>query len=128
MRLGVPKPDPLDCISRFKVEAENKGTLEFFLELGQREKQPKKEKEKGKETEKEEGKAKEEESHAHIHPQPLEQGLKPAIKLRGTIEYNDERKELRDIQDDPKAIRDTITASFVEERGRVAAEAVSVKK
>ena len=50
--------------------------------------------------------------------------LAPAITLTGTIAYDDTRSELLSIQNDPSAIRDTIVASFVDKRGRVAAETV----
>lgn len=85
----------------------NKGTLEFFLAAGQR--APKK---------------KEETEKTEIPQEPQELELKPAIQLKGTIEYNDERRELIEIQNDPTAIRETIVAHFIEKRGRVAAETV----
>ncbi|KAL8426366.1 hypothetical protein Efla_002984 [Eimeria flavescens] len=100
----IPKPDPLDCSSRFVVREGNTGTLEFFLAAGQRAGQ-------GAETE--------------IPRELQEVELRPAIALEGQIYYNDERKELKDIQNDPGAIRDTIVANFVEKRGRVAAETVA---
>ncbi|KAL8435471.1 hypothetical protein ACSSS7_002478 [Eimeria intestinalis] len=99
----IPKPDPLDSTSRFVVKDGNSGTLEFFVAAGQRIGE-------GGET--------------SIPRELREVELKPAIALEGHLEYNEERKELAQIQDDPSAIRDTIVAHFVEKRGRVAAESV----
>ncbi|KAL8269663.1 hypothetical protein Esti_006418 [Eimeria stiedai] len=101
---SLPKPDPLDCTSRFVVRDGNAGTLEFFVAAGQRTGE-------GGET--------------TIPRELKEVELKPAIALEGHLEYNEERKELAQIQDDPAAIRDTIVAHFVEKRGRVAAESLA---
>ncbi|KAL8454435.1 hypothetical protein Emed_000156 [Eimeria media] len=100
----LPKPDPLDCTSRFVVRDGNVGTLEFFVAAGQRNGE-------GGET--------------SIPRELREVELKPAIALEGHLEFNEERKELAQIQDDPSAIRDTIVAHFVEKRGRVAAESLA---
>ncbi|KAL8441612.1 hypothetical protein Emag_007013 [Eimeria magna] len=101
----LPKPDPLDCTSRFVVRDGNSGTLEFFVAAGQRTGE-------GGET--------------SIPRELREVELKPAIALEGHLDFNEERKELAKIQNDPSAIRDTIVAHFVEKRGRVAAEKATV--
>lgn len=101
---GITKPDPLDCNSSFTVKESNKGTLSFFVAAGQR---------RG-------------EASGHRHQNFAEAQITPAIQLEGSIEYNDERRELLDIQNDPSAIRDTIVAHFLDKRGRIAAETVRI--
>ncbi|OEH77475.1 hypothetical protein cyc_02950 [Cyclospora cayetanensis] len=101
---GIAKPDPLDCTSRFKIKESNHGTLVFYLASGQRAG---------------------EKSGTRDPTLAAQRELSPAIELEGKLEYNDERKELSSIQNDPTAIRDTITAHFVEKQGRVTAETIS---
>ncbi|CDJ47884.1 hypothetical protein EBH_0018220 [Eimeria brunetti] len=98
------KPDPLDCTSTFTVKEGNKGVLSFYVLADAR-----------KEERKTEG-----EHHGFS-----ERELKPAITVQGSIEYDDTRKELLSIQNDPNAIRDAIVANFIEKRGRVAAETLA---
>ncbi|XP_026191273.1 uncharacterized protein LOC34619717 [Cyclospora cayetanensis] len=100
----IAKPDPLDCTSRFKIKESNHGTLVFYLASGQRAG---------------------EKSGTRDPTLAAQRELSPAIELEGKLEYNDERKELSSIQNDPTAIRDTITAHFVEKQGRVTAETIS---
>ncbi|CDJ57471.1 hypothetical protein, conserved [Eimeria maxima] len=98
------KPDPLDCTSTFRVEEGNKGVLSFYVLADSRRG--------GAEAPQE-------------HPNFSERQLTPAITVRGTIEYDDTRKELLSIQNDPNAIRDAFVAHFMEKRGRVAAETLA---
>ncbi|CDJ29800.1 LOW QUALITY PROTEIN: uncharacterized protein EMH_0052810 [Eimeria mitis] len=100
----VFKPDPLDCTSTFTVNEGNKGTLSFYVLVDSRRGHG--------------GAPQEQHSFS-------ERELAPAITVRGSIQYDDTRKELLSIQNDPNAIRDTVVAHFVDKRGRVAAETLA---
>lgn len=90
-------------MSRFTLIEQNEGYLEFFMAAGQRQT-----------------------TNSEQVPQELTpQSVKSAIRIRGTIVYNDERKELRSIQTDPQAINDVLVSHFMDKKGRVGAEVVS---